>query len=290
MRKMVSALLLLSLVFGVAGCSGTSSVPKTETTALSSAETEASVETTVPPTPSPTSSPLILPETQNDSGKVRIQTCSGSRTYKFTSYMITSVEGETAVVDPTSMPKKSVVDINPVAIVSTHGHPDHFDEQFNSSYECPKILFALDDMTTNSFHIFTIASSHADDNIVPDNATNYIAVFEVDGLRIAHMGDIGQTSLTEEQLEKLGKIDIAFMQFDNSYSDMSVENKKGFTLIEQLNPTIIIPTHYSEEAMTMLSDTYGGVTEFDNLLEISPDTLPDGTLHVYHITNTHKYR
>ncbi len=34
----------------------------------------------------------------------------------------------------------------------------------------------------------------------------------------------------------LGKIDVVFMQFNNSFSDYSLENRKGFNLIEQLKP------------------------------------------------------
>ncbi len=54
------------------------------------------------------------------------------------------------------------------------------------------------------------------------------------------MGDIGQNELTEEQLDAIGEIDIAFMQFENSYSRMNLDNLKGFTMIEQVNPRIVI--------------------------------------------------
>jgi hypothetical protein len=64
------------------------------------------------------------------------------------------------------------------------------------------------------------------------------------------LGDIGQTTLAKEQLEKLGNIDIAFMQFENEYSDMSIKNKKGFKLIEQFNPKIVIPTLYKDESVS----------------------------------------
>lgn len=256
-----------------------------ETTAAATAETTAA-ETTAAVTPAVE---LVLPLTENTSGKVMIQTVSGSLSYKYNSYIITSAEGESVVVDPTSMPRIDVVDINPAAIISTHAHDDHVSIKFNESYDCPKILYTEDDINTRDFHIYTIPSSHADDKIL-DDATNYIAVFEVDGLRIAHMGDIGQTSLTEEQIAAIGEIDIAFMQFENSYSDMSLDNAKGFTLIEQLNPKIIIPTHYTDAATAVLTDKYGAITEFENVLTISKDELPDNTRNVYHITNTHKYR
>lgn len=103
------------------------------------------------------------------------------------------------------------------------------------------------------------------------------------------MGDIGQTALTQDQLTELGEIDIAFMQFENSYSDMSLDNEKGFNIIEQLNPKIVILTHYTDAALPVLEERYGKITEVDNLLEITKEELPEGKLNVYHILNTHKY-
>ncbi len=63
------------------------------------------------------------------------------------------------------------------------------------------------------------------------------------GLRVAHFGDIGQKALTPDQLKILGKVDIAITQLANMYSDMTAQNKKGFNLMDQLKPKLIIPTH-----------------------------------------------
>ncbi len=104
------------------------------------------------------------------------------------------------------------------------------------------------------------------------------------------MGDIGQNELTEEQLDAIGEIDIAFMQFENSYSRMNLDNLKGFTMIEQVNPRIVIPTHYTDKSRTLLEEKYGAITVVENLLEISNIELPEGDLPVYEMTNTHRYQ
>lgn len=237
----------------------------------------------------PTEKPkdLVLPVVGNDTGKVLIQTVSASTTYRYNSYIITSVNGESIVVDPTLMPNTKIIDLNPAAILETHAHPDHTDIVFDTANkEAQTLKYEEGKIKTNDFNIYSILSSHDSDTI---STSNVIMVMEVDGLRIAHMGDIGQTKLTEDQLKALGEIDIAFMQFENSYSGMSLENEKGFNLIEQLNPKIIIPTHYSAAAETVLEEKYGAISEFDNILEITKDELPEGNLHVYKILNTHKY-
>lgn len=230
----------------------------------------------------------VFPLQENTTGKVLIQTVSSDKTYPYNSYLITSSKGETVVVDPTKMPKKELIDFNPAAIVCTHSHPDHTDQIYTNSYQCKKILYTKDDIKTRDFHIYTISSSHSGDTI-SDSGQNVIVVFEVDGLRIAHMGDIGQTKLTDEQIKALGKIDIAFMQFENSYSDMTLSNEKGFHLIEQLNPTIVIPTHFTDATLPVIEEKYGDITDFENSLEIIKGDLPEKSLTFYHIKNSLKY-
>ncbi|MBH1942206.1 MBL fold metallo-hydrolase [Mobilitalea sibirica] len=242
------------------------------------------------PTSTPTPTPeLVMPLTVNDTGKVLIQTVSTSTAYPYTSYIITSVNGESIVLDPTSMPDTDLVDINPAGIFITHGHPDHNDRIFLQAYDCPTVKYEKADIQLNDFHVYTILSSHNNDTIIPENF-NVMIVLEVDGLRIAHMGDIGQTFLTEEQLKELGEIDIAFMQFENSYSSMSLKNKKGFQLIEQLNPKIVIPTHYTDNTLPVLEEKYGPITEFENKLAIATEDLPEKNLTVYRILNNYKYK
>ena len=258
----------------------------TEDAAMNTETSEATVQEEAEPTPVPEG--LVLPLTTNSSGKVMIQTVSKNTTYPYNSYIITSIKGESIVLDPTSMPKKEECNLNPVAILSTHAHPDHIDNRFTNSYECEKLLFKKGEINTADFRIYTIQSSHNGDTI-GENSNNVIAVVEVDGLRIAHMGDIGQNTLTEEQLQELGVIDIAFMQFENSYSDMTLENKKGFNMMEQLKPKLIIPTHYTDAALPLFEESYGTVTESENVLEIAREDIPDQTAMI-RILNKHIYK
>ncbi len=71
---------------------------------------------------------------------------------------------------------------------------------------------------------------------------------------------------------------------------MSLENGNGFTMMDQLQPTIIIPTHYSDNALRALEDKYGAITEVENILVITREELPENTQNVYRILNTHKYK
>ncbi len=286
-KRLISFVLVIAVI--MVGCASGATTEGTVTSAVhaeaTSTETTAAVSTTKQ-TEVTTYTPETLPP--NTSGKVEIRTISVSYSIPNNSYLITSAGGDTVAVDPAEMPSRERLLINPILIVSTHDHFDHVDPEFTDSYDCEKIIAEMGEVTVGNFHVFTILSSHTDDNI-SETAGNMIIVFEVDGLRIAHMGDIGQTILTDEQMEQLGEIDIAFMQFDNSFSYMSVKNEKGFTLIEQLNPKIIIPTHNSALGTQTLIAKYGPITEVDDILAISVEDLPEDTLNVYIIKNNHIY-
>ncbi len=283
MKKKIILALLMSFAL-LTGCGGKSDSSSSESTQKAAA-------TTAPTTTSPVvteKQEVVLPSVDNKSGKVQIQTVSGSLSYKYNSYVITSSKGESIVLDPTSMPTKEIVDLKPAAIVNTHGHEDHTDKKYSDSYDCQKIKYTRADIKTKDFHIVTIPSSHNGDT-VDDNTFNVIIIVEVDGLRIAHMGDIGQTKLTDEQKKALGKIDIAFMQLENSYSSMTLDNAKGFNLLEEFKPTMVIPTHYTPAADSVIEQKYGKITTVENILQISKKDLPQKALTFYHIANTHFY-
>ena len=236
-------------------------------------------------------SKLVLPEVENKSGKVMIQTVTeGSNGFPYNSYIISSSKGENVVVDPFQMPTTDIVDVKPVAIMSTHDHPDHVDSTFTDSYgdKVKKFCRTVETLKTRDFNIYSVASAHDGDGIM-GNPTNVIIVMEVDGLRIAHFGDSGQTKFTQEQLDKIGKIDIAFMQFENSNSHMDLKNLKGFNLLAQVNPTIVIPTHYTDKALPVFEQKIGKIEEVSNKMIVSKEDLTPGKTRICRILNTHTY-
>ena len=86
-------------------------------------------------------------------------------------------------------------------------------------------------------------------------------VFKIDGLRICHLGDsIGK--LTEKQIEKLGEIDVL----------MVPANKKAVTLIEQLEPRIVVPMNSTIKFFKEI-----GEEKIKPLkkLEVTPSSLPE---------------
>jgi len=161
-------------------------------------------------------------------------------------------------------------------LLTTHSHFDHFNEDFLTSFPGQQLRFEPGEINLPDVTIKGIVSSH-NATEEPDGS-NYIFIIDMGGLRIVHFGDIGQDQLTEEQLNELGEVDIAITQFSNSYSDMDAENKKGFNLMEQVRPGLIIPTHYDTDSLEYAIETWKvACITGTNILTIKSSDLPEET-------------
>ncbi len=75
-----------------------------------------------------------------------------------------------------------------------------------------------------------------------------IYIIEAEGLRICHLGDLGQKELTEDQVEKIGNIDILIIPVGGVYT---ISSKEAAKIISQIEPKIVIPMHYQIPKLKM---------------------------------------
>ena len=68
----------------------------------------------------------------------------------------------------------------------------------------------------------------------------------LDGLNIAHLGDLGQPTLTDYQLEALGTVDILILPVGGVYT---ADAKVASAIVSQLEPKVVIPVHYDVEGL-----------------------------------------
>ncbi len=125
-------------------------------------------------------------------------------------------------------------------LLTTHGHGDHYNSQFVKSFPGQQLTMQEGEIKQADVAIQAIKAAH---NATAPDGSDYIYVVDMGGLRIAHFGDLGQEKLTQDQLDQLGAVDVALSQLENSYSAMSLANKKGFNQMEQVKPKLLIPTH-----------------------------------------------
>jgi L-ascorbate metabolism protein UlaG (beta-lactamase superfamily) len=162
-------------------------------------------------------------------------------------------------------------------LLTTHDHRDHINADFLETFPGQQLYMAEGQINLADVGIKGVKSAHnAMDEL---DGSNYIYIIDMAGLRIAHFGDIGQDELTPEQLDMLGDVDIALTQFKNSYSQMNTSNKKGFNLMAQLQPRLIIPHHGNEsiDVVEMAVDEFSEVYVTAEPLAINRSNLPDQT-------------
>ena len=125
-------------------------------------------------------------------------------------------------------------------LLTTHSHGDHYDSTFVKSFLGQQLTFQEGEIKQADVAIKAIKAAH---NATPPDGSDYLYVVDMGGLRIVHFGDLGQEKLTQDQMDQLGAVDVALSQLENSYSAMSLANKKGFNQMEQVKPRLLIPTH-----------------------------------------------
>ena len=201
------------------------------------------------------------------------------------------------VVDP-SMLKNSFTESSILAV--THAHLDHYDKTIVDSFPGKMLVKKAGEISFATGRVVSIPSAHKEGDVgsfLKENASNYIIVVEMNGLKIAHFGDIGQDALTKEQLEKLEGVDIVITQFMNPLSEMDMDNKKAFNLLAQISPKLIIPaTHgrFSGEVIQHAKGLWDVYASEELSLNFEKNTLPEKTTMLiwgdgaFFITDEHK--
>ncbi len=84
-----------------------------------------------------------------------------------------------------------------------------------------------------------------------ERGPNTIFVFELDGVRVCHMGDFGQSALRPEQIAAIGRVDLLFVPVGGG---PTLDGPGAATAVEILTPTWVVPMHYRTEAVDFLGD------------------------------------
>jgi L-ascorbate metabolism protein UlaG (beta-lactamase superfamily) len=168
-------------------------------------------------------------------------------------------------------------------LLTTHNHADHRRLNFVKAFPGQQLDVRTGKIRLATVGIQGIASSHNEGGEFRDvGGSNYIFIVDMAGLRTAHFGDIGQDALTEEQLKALGKVDIAITQLANHFSKMNATNKKGFNLMDQVQPRLIIPTHILQPACAeMATEKWAALETYKRVLTIGKADLPAETTIVF---------
>lgn len=79
-----------------------------------------------------------------------------------------------------------------------------------------------------------------------DKKRNIIYTIEAEGIRICHLGYLGQKELDEEQMTEIGNIDILMIPIDG---DKTISYSEAVKIISLIQPSIIIPMCYNKKGL-----------------------------------------
>ena len=207
-------------------------------------------------------------------------------------FLIESSQGTRIITDPLKMGAYMIPEeIEPDIVTVSHEHFDH--NQVDAVSGSPTVLrgltaggkdFAGIDQNIKDIRVYAIPSYH-DESKGSERGKNAIFVFEFDGLKAVHMGDLGD-GLTAEQVEKIGDVDIVMIPVGGTYT---IFGETADRVISQINPKMIVfPMHFKTDAAGFLPYTGDDFVKDkthvqkvpENTFTLDLSTLPDKLTYI----------
>ena len=142
----------------------------------------------------------------------------------------------------------------------SHNHFDH--NNVSALRGKPFVVDCAGEYDIKGVIIEGIKSFH-DEKKGDDRGENIIFRFDIEGISLVHLGDLGDV-LDNKQLEKIGGVDILFIPVGGKYT---LDAKKAVEVISQVEPRIVIPMHYKTKDSKIDID---GLDKFIKEIGIEP--------------------
>ncbi|MGQ9454852.1 MAG: MBL fold metallo-hydrolase [Armatimonadota bacterium] len=164
----------------------------------------------------------------------------------------------------------------PVDVVTvSHDHADH--AGYKVVKGSPVLIKGEGKFVARDANFLGVGTYH-DDARGAKRGRNTVFVISADGLRIAHLGDLGHV-LTADQAAEIGNVDIALVPVGGYFT---IDAAQATQVAQQLDANIIIPMHYRTQKCNF---PIAGVEEFlkgkanvvrkdASVLEVTRDSIP----------------
>jgi len=154
------------------------------------------------------------------------------------SFLITSDNGTKIITDPyETAGGLRYGAINETADIVTVSH-DHFDHNNVAAVRGnPEVVRGTTEVKEIKFK--GIPSFH-DDARGKLRGDNTILCFEVDEMKVCHLGDLGH-SLSDKEIAELGEVDILLIPVGGFYT---TDARQAGELCDKIKPEVVIPMHY----------------------------------------------
>lgn len=136
-------------------------------------------------------------------------------------------------------------------VICSHDHHDH-------NYAAGVTI--KDEAAANPF-IITVLNGKHDDKGGTLRGDNKMHILEAEGLKIAHLGDIGCIP-DKDQIEQLNNLDALLIPVGGFFT---IDAKGAKKLIEMIHPKVVIPMHYRTKEFGF--EVIGTLDEFTKLCD-----------------------
>jgi L-ascorbate metabolism protein UlaG (beta-lactamase superfamily) len=158
-------------------------------------------------------------------------------------FLITSEKGLKIITDPyTRGPSLTYGEIKESADIVTisHEHLDHCNPATVRGN--PQVIKGTGRVVVKGIEFNGIASYH-DEARGRMRGNNIIFCFDLDGIRVCHLGDLGHL-LDDRQLKEIGDVNILLIPVGGYFT---IDARAASQVCNQLKPSVIIPMHYKTE-------------------------------------------
>lgn len=165
------------------------------------------------------------------------------------SFLITSNDGTKVLTDPyLSGGFGGAIGYGPIkeradVVTVSHAHDDH-----NDVGSLPQ---GFEEVSTPGKHevagltITGIKTFH-DPKKGKERGRNIVFVMDIDGMRVAHLGDLGHR-LSDEEVEAIGKVDVLMIPVGGYFT---IEPRDALAVARSLGPSVVLPMHYKTGSVT----------------------------------------
>lgn len=137
-------------------------------------------------------------------------------------------------------------------VMISHDHTDHNNASAGGSNS--QVIFGPGEYSRLGLEIRGIRSFH-DQKKGRLRGENTIFCFELEGIRICHLGDLGHI-LSPSQISEIGPVDLLFLPVGGRYT---IDSKGADEVMRQIHPALVVPMHYRTGGLGFELD---GVDEF----------------------------
>ena len=140
-----------------------------------------------------------------------------------------------------------IEDVTADLVLVTHEHMDHNGVEVVGG--SPEVLRSTAGTFSSAVgEVVGIASEH-DEVAGTQRGPNTIFVFTLDGVRVAHFGDFGQSALRDEQAAAIGQVDLVFLPVG---AGPTIGAAQAAEIAARLGARWIVPMHYRTERVDFL--------------------------------------